>query len=70
MKSNPPALSEAAEEQRYSRQPLHVPATFRMLAVNLLHSAVQWESYRASYYKSQGQMTRSQNCEPSSVPHG
>ena len=39
----------------------YTPATFRC-PPNLLHSAVQWEQLRASYYKSQGQMTRSQNC--------
>ena len=37
------------------------PATFRC-PPNLLRSAVQWEQLRASYYKSQGQMTRFQNC--------
>ena len=37
------------------------PATHRC-PPNLLRSAVQWEQLRASYYKSQGQMTRSQNC--------
>lgn len=39
----------------------YTPATFRC-PNNLLHSAVRWEQLRASYYKSQGQMTRSQNC--------
>ena len=39
----------------------YTPATFRC-PNNLLHSAMQWEQLRASYFKSQGQMTRSQNC--------
>ena len=39
----------------------YTPATFRC-PNNLLHSAVRWEQLRASYYESQGQMTRSQNC--------
>ena len=37
------------------------PATYRC-PPNLLKSAVQWERLRASYYRTQGQMTRSQNC--------
>ena len=39
----------------------YTPATFRC-PPNLLHSAVQWEQLRASYFRSKGEMTRSQNC--------
>jgi hypothetical protein len=39
----------------------YTPATFRC-PTNLLHSAVQWEQLRASYFKSKGEMARFQNC--------
>ena len=37
------------------------PPSFRCPA-NLLHSAVQWEQLRASYFRSKGELTRYQNC--------
>ena len=40
----------------------YTPATFRC-PLNLLHSAAEWERLRASYFKTQGQMTRSNNCQ-------
>ena len=40
----------------------YTPATFRCPS-NLLHSAAEWERLRASYFKTQGQFNRSNNCQ-------
>ena len=40
----------------------YTPATHRC-PINLLHTAADWERLRASYFRTQGQMTRSQNCQ-------
>ena len=40
----------------------YTPATFRC-PTNLLHTAATWERLRASYFESQGQLNRSNNCQ-------
>ena len=40
----------------------YTPATYRC-PLNLLHTAATWERLRASYFESQGQLNRSNNCQ-------